>query len=155
MFSNNIWDFSRHVSEGVTYTCSLWWWLPLRLSKRQSTPTTVLRTTLQTRTITQNHNTYTCSFAANYHHNFPHQLPSDLVAQLLKQGWCVPGGRGFEPHRDQRFFLFLACAAACLFCMANSVNQRIRPSAAQATFSPCGSISFLGITLRRHYLGYL
>ena len=32
----------------------LWWWLPLRLSKRQSTPTTVLlRTTLQTRTITQ------------------------------------------------------------------------------------------------------
>ena len=30
------------------------WWLPLRLSKRQSTPTTVLlRTTLQTRTITQ------------------------------------------------------------------------------------------------------
>ena len=33
---------------------SLWWWLPLRLSKRQSTPTTVLlRTTLQTQTITQ------------------------------------------------------------------------------------------------------
>ena len=32
----------------------LWWWLPLRLSKRQSTSTTVLlRTTLQTRTITQ------------------------------------------------------------------------------------------------------
>ena len=33
---------------------SHWWWLPFRLSKRQSTPTTVLlRTTLQTRTITQ------------------------------------------------------------------------------------------------------
>ena len=32
----------------------LWWWLPLGLSKRQSTPTTVLlRTTLPTRTITQ------------------------------------------------------------------------------------------------------
>ena len=38
----------------------LWWWLPLRLSKRQSTPTTVLfRTTLQTRTITQTTTTTT------------------------------------------------------------------------------------------------
>ena len=33
---------------------TLWWWLPLRLLKRQSIPTTVLlRTTLQTRTITK------------------------------------------------------------------------------------------------------
>ena len=39
---------SHHRSDGI------WWWLPLRLSKRQSTPTTVLLgTTLQTRTITQ------------------------------------------------------------------------------------------------------
>ena len=40
--------------ERIKQTSTLWWWLPLRLSKRQSTPTTILlRTTLQTRTITQ------------------------------------------------------------------------------------------------------
>ena len=37
------------------------------------------------------------------------------------------GGRGFEPHRGQRFF----------------------------SLSPCGPISFLGLTIRRYYLGYI
>ena len=37
------------------------------------------------------------------------------------------GGRGFDTHRDQRIF----------------------------SLSPCGPISFLGLTLSRYYLGYL
>ena len=49
------------------------------------------------------------------------QLPSGLVAQLVEQRWPVPGGRGFQSHRGQKFFVF-----------------------------PCGPISFLGLTLRRY-----
>ena len=45
-------------------------------------------------------------------------------AQRLAQ---CSGGRGFEPHRGQRFF----------------------------SLSPCGPISYLGLTLSRNYLGLL
>ena len=34
------------------------------------------------------------------------QLPSGLVAQLVEQTVICSGGRGFEPHRGQRSFLF-------------------------------------------------
>ena len=48
-----IWCHGSYCEWSFSGIC-LWWWLPLRLSKRQSTSTTVLlRTTLQTRTITQ------------------------------------------------------------------------------------------------------
>ena len=55
------------------------------------------------------------------------QLPSGLVAQLVEQQRSVPEVLGLNPTRVRVFF----------------------------SLSLCGRIFFLGLTLRRYYLGYL
>ena len=68
----------------------------------------------------------TCSSAANYHLTFPRPAPMWPCSSFGRATVICSGRRGFEPHRGQIFSLF-----------------------------PCGPISFLGVTFRRYYLGYL
>ena len=69
----------------------------------------------------------TCSFAANYHLNFPQPAPIWPCSSVGRATVICSWGRGFESQRGQRFF----------------------------SLSPCGPIFFLGLSLRRYYLGYL
>ena len=52
----------------------------------------------------------TCSFAAIYHLNFPQTAPIWPCSSVGRATVICSGGRGFEPHRGQRFFLFLRVA---------------------------------------------
>ena len=69
----------------------------------------------------------TSSFATNSHLNFPRPAPIWPCSSVGRATVICSRGRGFESHRCQRFFLL----------------------------SPCGSISFLELSLRRYYLEYL
>ena len=68
----------------------------------------------------------TYSFAANYHLNFPRPAPIWPCSSVSRATVICSGGRGFEPHRVRDFSL-----------------------------TPCGPISFLGLTLRTYYLELL
>ena len=67
-----------------------------------------------------------CSFAANYHLNFPRPAPIWPCSSIGRATVSCSGGRGFESLRGQRFL----------------------------SHSPCWPISFLGLLLRRYYLGF-
>ena len=58
--------------------------------------------------------------------HYHEQLPSDLVAQSVEQRWSVPKVVGLNPTGAREF-----------------------------SHSPYGPISFVGLMLRRYYLGYL
>ena len=70
---------------------------------------------------------FSCSFAANYHLNFPRPAPIWPCISVGRATVICSRGRRFESRQGQRFFLF----------------------------TPCEPISFLGLPLRRYYLGYL
>ena len=65
----------------------------------------------------------TCSFAVNYHLNFPRPVPTGLVAQLVEQRDLFRRSWVRTPTGSEIFSL-----------------------------SPCGPISFLGLTLRRYWV---